>query len=609
MSSTTPELAQLDLLAQVDSVIDGLSQWAADDSPWDPMNHCRALVKRLLPRIQSLRIRLEAPLVVATFGGTGTGKSTLVNALVGRECARTGRERPTTVRPLLLAHPETELGTLGFPIDEFDVARVDAPLLRDLVVIDCPDPDTSEAASGGSNLERLHRLLPYCDVLIYASTQQKYRSARVADELGSAAAGCRLLFVQTHADLDEDIREDWRRHLAAHYEVPDVFFVDSLHGLKEQLAGERATGDLARLQHVLSTQLSAAHHLQIRRANLVTLAAAALERCVAHLRDNEPALERLETAREEQQTRLLRAMSEHLGRELAQSSQLWERRLLGSVAQLWGFSPFSSVLRAYNALGGLIASVTLLRARSSAQVALVGAIQGVRWLRARQQEYASENRLQRLAVHSTDDNVLREAQLLISGYVKSARLDPGLVGANTLQNLRIQADDVEAQFIEDAGRRIDQAIDDLVAENTGRWTRAAYEALFAIYPLFVFYRAGKNFFYDTLFYGADYVTTSFWLSAGLFLVLWSWLVVALFSRRLRRRLGVRIDELGRALAERKLSGGIFPALDEACRRIHLQTARLESIASSLVGLEGTIDVGALGAARLPPRSAVTAGSS
>ena len=236
------DLAQLEILAQVDEIIGRLSQWAAEQSAWEPINHCRALLKRVLSRIDSLRIRLESPLVVATFGGTGTGKSSLVNAIVGRECAQTGRQRPTTIRPLLLAHPETELAGLGFALDEFDVARVEVPLLRDIVLIDCPDPDTSESEAKGNNLERLHRLLPHCDVLIYTSTQQKYRSGRVADELGIAATGCRLLFVQTHADLDEDIREDWRRHLAAHYEVPEVFFVDSLRGLKEQLANGRPGG-------------------------------------------------------------------------------------------------------------------------------------------------------------------------------------------------------------------------------------------------------------------------------------------------------------------------------------------------------------------------------
>ncbi|MDB5389463.1 MAG: hypothetical protein JWM11_5109, partial [Planctomycetaceae bacterium] len=239
---SVPELLQLELLAQVDDLLGRLNSWLDVDPTWEPLQGCRALLRRVLSRVETLRIRLEAPLVVATFGGTGTGKSALINALVGRECTASGRQRPTTTKPILVAHPLTDLESLGVPLETFDITIVDAPVLRDIVVLDCPDPDTNEAETSGSNLERLRQLLPHCDVLLYTSTQQKYRSARVVQELSQAAAGCRLIFVQTHADLDEDIREDWRRQLADHYDVPDVFFVDSLRALREQAAGHRPSG-------------------------------------------------------------------------------------------------------------------------------------------------------------------------------------------------------------------------------------------------------------------------------------------------------------------------------------------------------------------------------
>jgi 50S ribosome-binding GTPase len=602
---TTPELAQLAALSQVDDIIDRLSRWTAEETSWEPLRSCRALLRRVLGRVDSLRVRLEAPLVVATFGGTGTGKSTLVNALIGRECASTGRQRPTTTRPLLLVHPDTDLAALGFPTDEFDVSRVDAPLLQDIVLIDCPDPDTSENDAKGSNLQRLHQLVPHCDVLIYTSTQQKYRSGRVADELGLASNGCRLLFVQTHAELDQDIRDDWRRHLGAHYDVPEVFFVDSVKGLKEQLAGGRPSGDLARLQQVLTTQLSAAHRVQVRRANLLDLVHSAVEHCRAALRDYDPSLDQLEAALENQHARLVRSLAENLTRELKRSSALWERRLLASVTQLWGFSPFSSMLRLYNAMGGLIASLTLLRARSSAQIALVGAVQGFRWLRSRQQEQQAEGRLERLAVTSADDNILREAQVLISGYAKSSGFDSALVQSGSLQTLRKQALEVEEEFLADASRQIDQIIDGIVARDSGWLTRACYETLFAIYPLFVLVRVGKNFFYDSIIGNAQLIGTSFYISAGLFFILWSWLFVMSFCRRLRRHLSGEIEDLARSLAEQRITGEMFPSLAEACRQARLQRSRLESIAVSITDLRPE-RTGSLGSPRTAARRLVTA---
>ncbi|MFN9972165.1 MAG: hypothetical protein ACK58T_19975, partial [Phycisphaerae bacterium] len=139
------------------------------------------------------------------------------------------------------------------------------------MVIDCPDPDTSEGAATGSNLALLRSILPLCDVLIYTSTQQKYRSARVTEELADIASGCRLVFVQTHAETDSDIRDDWRKALLARWQVPELFFVDSREALKLQQQGQEPGGDFRRLRSLLTGQLGASRRMAVRRANLIDL--------------------------------------------------------------------------------------------------------------------------------------------------------------------------------------------------------------------------------------------------------------------------------------------------------------------------------------------------
>src|SRR5690242_8797354 len=102
------ELAHLELLAEVDSLLAEIDAWSGHAADWPPARHARALVRRLAERTDTLRVRLEAPLVLATLGGTGTGKSTLVNALVGGEVSTAGRQRPTTRQPILVCHDELE---------------------------------------------------------------------------------------------------------------------------------------------------------------------------------------------------------------------------------------------------------------------------------------------------------------------------------------------------------------------------------------------------------------------------------------------------------------------------------------------------------------------
>ncbi len=602
----SPELAQLEMLAQVDQLIDRLSRWVEPESAWEPLQHCRALLRRLLSRIETLRIRLEAPLIVATFGGTGTGKSALVNALVGRECTPSGRQRPTTTRPILIAHPETELELLGLPLDEFDVIRADTPLLRDVVLIDCPDPDTTEAETAGSNLARLHHLLPFCDVLIYTSTQQKYRSARVIDELSLAATGCRLVFVQTCADLDEDIRDDWRAQLDGRYQVPDIFFVDSLRALHEQQAHQRSTGDFRRLQELLSTELAASHRTQIRRANLIDLVQAALDHCRSYLEQHAGSLDRLADSLSEQQRRLISLMSDRLRDELLSSRGLWERRLLGAVTQRWGISPFSAALRVYNSLGGLVASAGLWRARSSAQMALVGAVQGARWLSAKAQELQGEGRLDRIVSLGLDDGVLRETQVVVSGFVQEAHLDRRLIEDGSFDRLQNEAVRVEDRFLSDAGRRVDEIINDLAGRHSGWFVRVGYETLLCILLAYVVGWPAYSFFYAHPWLGKPLISSDFYIHGAVYVCLWSGLLVMLFTRRLRRGLVQRISALARQMAETRLSATLFPRLEQSLSDIRLQRERLEALAIATVGLRREISSSrALGAqvSEIAPRRA------
>ncbi len=112
------------------------------------------------------------PLVVAFFGGTGVGKSSLLNRLAGSALARTGVERPTSREVTLYCHEETPLGELppGL-IERVRIARHTAAARRDIVWIDAPDIDSVET----SNRELVFAWLPHVDLVLYVVSPERYR--------------------------------------------------------------------------------------------------------------------------------------------------------------------------------------------------------------------------------------------------------------------------------------------------------------------------------------------------------------------------------------------------------------------------------------------------
>ncbi len=584
--SLTPELQQLTILAEIDDLMLRVRRWLDDGPAWGPGRKARSLVSRIVDRVHSLRIRLESPLVVATFGGTGTGKSTLVNALIGQEASESGRQRPTTTMPILLVHPDLEINALGLDLSQFQVKRIDAPVLRDLVIIDCPDPDTSEAADSGSNLARLRSILPHCDVLLYVSTQQKYRSSRIAEELADAASGCRLVFVQTHAEQDSDIREDWRQSLAPAYRVPDMFFVDSRRAFVEQSEGQRPSGDFGRLLELLTNQLGVSRRVAIRRANLIDLLEEALTVCCADYDHELPAVRVLQEILEQQRITLRDTLTNQLRDELLVNRNLWERRLLSAVTNIWGFSPFSSVLRLYNGLGAFIASFSFFRARSSAQMALIGAVQGARWLKSRVEEQGAETSLERLASFGITDQHLQESRMVVSGYVHSAGIEAEeFADRRDLSQLRRRAASVESQFLGDARRGIDELIEELAEQNCSAMTRLRYEILLLLYVVFVVGRVGHNFFWSSFLAPIvgkasrpeALLTVDFYIPAVIFLVMWSAILVLSFTRRLRGGLSKRIHHLAQSMVETRISEGLFPSVDSVCQMVTDDDHRLNEL--------------------------------
>lgn len=112
--------------------------------------------------------------IVALAGATGSGKSSLFNALAGAQLARSGVQRPTTRRAMAAcwgpSNPDRLLDWLRVPV-RTNVGPGKG--LDGLVLLDLPDHDSTER----ENRLEVDRLVALVDMLVWVVDPQKYADA------------------------------------------------------------------------------------------------------------------------------------------------------------------------------------------------------------------------------------------------------------------------------------------------------------------------------------------------------------------------------------------------------------------------------------------------
>ena len=151
-----------------------------------------SLAKELRKRLDILKYKKGMPCLWVVFlGGTGTGKSTLFNALCGAPLSETGVERPKTYGPILYAPGQCPVESL-FPLPGLELCKGTGETgslkaatgsagclmvlvhsrseFSHLVLADTPDLDSVEMG----NRQTANDLFLLSDVVVFVTSQEKY---------------------------------------------------------------------------------------------------------------------------------------------------------------------------------------------------------------------------------------------------------------------------------------------------------------------------------------------------------------------------------------------------------------------------------------------------
>lgn len=242
---TTPLHERLDALDRALAALDGIA-------PGEALNG----TSELLERIDRRRALSAEHTVIGLFGATGSGKSSLLNALIGKDVARAAVRRPTTSAPLaaVLGDAGSEALLDWLEVEERHALDEGTALARaankpargrrarrtdagtpGVVLLDLPDLDSVESA----HRDIAERMTGMVDVIVWVTDPQKYADALLHHEFVRPFAGHDAVTVLVLNQVDR-LREAEREGVLA--SLAEIARADGLESAPV-LAASAETGE------------------------------------------------------------------------------------------------------------------------------------------------------------------------------------------------------------------------------------------------------------------------------------------------------------------------------------------------------------------------------
>lgn len=214
--------------------------------------------------------------VVAIGGATGSGKSSLFNALTGTDLAVPGVRRPTTATAMAVSFAERDsaealLDWLEIPTRYWGGEVEHVPGLDRMVLVDMPDHDSTAVA----HQQQVDRLVQLVDSIVWVVDPQKYADAALHNRYLKPLAGYADVMVIVLNQIDRLRPEERKRCLA---DLRRLLESEGL-GRAEVLGVSAATGEgVDKLRGLLTKRVTAKKAAATRIAHDVRTAGEGLAR-------------------------------------------------------------------------------------------------------------------------------------------------------------------------------------------------------------------------------------------------------------------------------------------------------------------------------------------